>query len=217
MRGLFRPVLVICLVVFVSCMATPAQAELLRVHDPAITGNGNAPQDGYNITYDTETDLSWLDPTLSTDLSYNTVLSELGPLGLFPGYHHASYDDLLTLFLNAELSFGQSIPADPDIAPFQALLGVTGTNQYPDRTLIRCAGFYDRNVSGNQYAGGVYLNMYDPGDGYVSMATLGAPPDQSFSGFGHWLIIPEPSTLTLLAMGAVGLLTYGWRRRRREA
>ncbi len=34
------------------------------------------------------------------------------------------------------------------------------------------------------------------------------------SGIDNVRIIPEPSTLVLLAMGAVGLLAYAWRRRR---
>ncbi|NQU23610.1 MAG: PEP-CTERM sorting domain-containing protein [Candidatus Nealsonbacteria bacterium] len=33
-------------------------------------------------------------------------------------------------------------------------------------------------------------------------------------GLAYLYTVPEPSTLILLTMGAVGLLAYGWRRRK---
>ena len=44
---------------------------------------------------------------------------------------------------------------------------------------------------------------------------LSAPPDPGEVVVGVW--VPEPSTLTLLALGTLGLLGYGWRRRKQVA
>jgi len=49
--------------------------------------------------------------------------------------------------------------------------------------------------------------------------TVGA---QAYLGTGDWVIattspVPEPSTLVLLGIGAISLLAYAWRKRRRTA
>ena len=46
----------------------------------------------------------------------------------------------------------------------------------------------------------------------------GVGPGNAFSGQAgtfHSFQIPEPSTFALAALGLVGLLAYGWRRRKR--
>ncbi len=48
----------------------------------------------------------------------------------------------------------------------------------------------------------------------VSLTTGGIP---SFTITGEAVATPEPSTLALLAAGAIGLIGYAWRRRRPAA
>ena len=45
----------------------------------------------------------------------------------------------------------------------------------------------------------------------------GFDADATFANSGSWSEVPEPSTLTLLGIGAVGLLAYDWRRRMAKA
>ena len=41
----------------------------------------------------------------------------------------------------------------------------------------------------------------------------GRPP--AWNAWGHLSVVPEPSTFTLAGLGLIGLLAFGWRRRRR--
>jgi hypothetical protein len=52
-----------------------------------------------------------------------------------------------------------------------------------------------------------------PFGGGFALADAGTPvPATLVAGSVH--VIPEPTTLTLLATGTLGLLGYGWRRRK---
>ena len=72
--------------------------------------------------------------------------------------------------------------------------------------------FLSAQLSGISINGQTFLTFYDPhtfGENvFIDAAFVEAP----FS-----VPVPEPSTLALLVAGAVGLLAYAWRRRRRTA
>jgi hypothetical protein len=87
-------------------------------------------------------------------------------------------------------------------------------------------GFY-QGPSGNHgftLAGGVYTTLDDPlanpgqtfATGISGNTVVGLYLD-NLSYHGFVTTAPEPSTLALLGMGAVALLGYAWRRRRRAA
>jgi len=58
------------------------------------------------LTYDSQTNLEWLDIRLTQGMSYSDVLSQLSTT--FKGYRIASYDEVNTLFLDAGVYKGAS-------------------------------------------------------------------------------------------------------------
>lgn len=101
------------------------------------------------------------------------------------------------------------------------------------------AGFLDADPDGQNNNGGVVSAVgggstwytASTGDGSISgTVAVGSPPTEAFHELHHvnalfdrtyafnigLSVVPEPSTLILLAMGAVGLVGYVWRRRQRK-
>ncbi|HUT88641.1 MAG TPA: hypothetical protein VMY37_04045 [Thermoguttaceae bacterium] len=224
---MFRAILLSCVMVCVVCTTTDGQAALVRGRDPGITGNGDPPQDGWNITYDTETGLSWLDVNLSTNRSYDDVPSEFGSGGLFPGFRFADADDLSTFFTHASLTIGETRPPDSDLPAFLALVGITASSPAWGANTI---GLYDDTNDGTDPdligSAVVVLRMtYLEEYGRVGINPDAGPPGLSDPVLGSWLIrsgappqvIPEPSSFTIFGVGiAVGVGMH-WLRKRRKA
>jgi hypothetical protein len=72
-------------------MATPGLAQIFEYDDPSLP----ASLDGMNVTYDGETDLEWLDLTVTEGRTFDDITgvdgtNELAPGGDFEGFRHAA-------------------------------------------------------------------------------------------------------------------------------
>jgi hypothetical protein len=181
------------------------------------------------LTHDTVTSYNWLDVTQTKNLSYNDVESQLGPGGLFAGFHHATYDELVTFQADAGIP-DIGFPSTANLVPVQNLISLVGATQsfssaaildsdgYYNSTLHSPPGFHDRFHLVAPYLGTMggtnfYGNNVPFNDNY---------PDPRI---GHWLVsgpaaaAPEPATLSIFACSMLSLpfLARCGKRRRRAS
>src|SRR5689334_21822850 len=121
-----RPVRIAALITALTICTSSreATAEMIRRHDSSIIGNGTAPQDGFNLTYDTASGLEWLDATLSNNRSLTSVLARLSSGGEFDGFRLATSSQATILLAHLGL-VPLSTPQDPDISVAVGLFGDT--------------------------------------------------------------------------------------------
>ena len=187
------------------CIATRASATLIAV-DRLVAGDGE-------ITRDTDTGLDWLDLTLTTNVSLNDIQADVGGW-ISGGWRHATRSEACQLFANAgNTSFAANCPFQELTSPFVseaanlvALLGDTGgegplTEGYlekPDPTKAST----DFARVGVARAGGPTT---------WEVLTVGSAAAEPSTGNFLVRAVPEPSTVSLLA---VGLVLLGARRLR---
>lgn len=206
----------------VIAVGASAQAFVTPLHDPTVIGNGNVPDDGFNLSFDASTDFEWLDLSLSTSMSYNNMIAQLGPGGLFDGFQHASNADVIQLWTNLGLPTGSfpsfSSVSDGGFVADSAIdllseTGVTASFRFAQGTTTSISTPANHQVLTVRHDLPISrsADSTTAGNGGLGDATGG-------SQIGHWLYrdrspVPEPSTFTILGT-AIAAASATLRRRR---
>ena len=212
----------------IAGLAGSANAAIILSHDSAFDFLG-APQDGQNITVDLDNGLEWLDWTLTTSGSFNTVSALLGPGNPLEGWRYATADEFNGLLLAGGIS-----PADIDVrqlgpdpsevlSVFSALGMTSGTRSIaafdvPGQSFgtIRLGGFLSANDSACTRGRFVVDVPNDPTICYVQ--NWGPTYGNSTVGVAlvrdALAVVPEPSSVALFLVALGGL---GFMARRRAA
>ncbi len=188
--------------------AGPVQAALLV--ESSSFGIGS-------ITFDTDTNLKWLDLPHTLDYSYNELQPEFGTGGVFDGYRLATGDEVYSLFVNAgipHINVGRDVGNETTArALMNDFIGQTGAQNgygviFPEPIGITAdlsfGGTAVRRYGIDMALGGGYA-AYSVGGGGSSGVTA------DFTTIGAWLVqgstatVPEPSTIALFSLGLLGL------------
>jgi DNA-binding beta-propeller fold protein YncE len=105
---------------------------------------------------------------------------------------------------------------DPNnLSNVQNLLGGTGTGGLPSPDGITTDGIGDLFIASSEYGGDSHIYQYNLVTHVLTQETYvnGLDDLAPASGLGA---LPEPSGLVLVGAGAIGLLSYAWRKRRQE-
>lgn len=204
----------ITLAVIISLFLTglPAMANLIQATDPSFGPN--------SLTIDTSTGLGWLDLTASAGLSYQQVLADTQPGGIYSGFRFATAQEVLTLYTSAGIPGTGEYPAStPSILSLISLVGATSFQDGNPQTF----GISGTSDSGLQVVPGLdflYVNgvpMYDvtgvPGQGLDYGLGYGNP------AVGSWLVtnVPETADASIYLLAAAGLFGFMLLPRHRKA
>ena len=176
---------------FVVCgifMVMPARATL-------VNENWKTPGDNL-LTLDTTTGLTWLNLTVTLDLTYNAVAAQLGPGGTYNGFAIANTSQIDTLGADAGITerSGQYDTTNlTTITNFISLIGAT----YNQEGVVEAVGF-DTDIFSGQHRDPFF--EYYGGAAQASVFAAGTAADpQTYAEFGssaprracpnprHWL------------------------------
>ena len=204
------------LAALVSLLLTglPAKANLIEANDPRFGLN--------SLTVDTTTGLAWLDLTASAGLSYQQVLADTQPGGIFSGFRFAKAPEVLTLYASAGIpgpgNYPGSVPGDQAILNLISLVGATSFQDGNPETLgiSGTSETFGRVVPGLDflYVSGVptYAVTGVPGQTLVYGETT------SFPTVGSWLVspVPESADSSIYVLAVAGLIGFAFLQRHQK-
>jgi hypothetical protein len=225
------PMRILFTIAVLVASVVPVQAGFI------VNADGHSSLDGMvhqNAILDENTNLLWLDMTETDGRSLNQVAALLGAGQEYDGWNLATLGQMETLLLNADI---------PYPTPFQNRFGtLPGFNQ-PISDFLDIYGSPSRTGAGDQMEVWIRTGIY-PGIGRIVLSdgdpTFTSNPighrailhltdvvdaDTAYNEVGVALVrsvpptspVPEPSSLVLLATGAIGLIGYRRRKRKQAA
>lgn len=205
---------VLVLIVSLPLVGFPAQAALIQGTDPRFGPN--------SLTIDTSTELGWLNLTESAGLSYNQVLSDTAPGGIFSGYRFATVDEVLGLYSSAGIPGpGYYSLGNPSIQSLISLVGPTGTAQGWPQVLGITGSSVLPTQNSSQYTAGIYASGLNGALDYLVTApgTAEFGRDYGTPDTGSWLVmqVPEPGVSLILAAGLIGFAVVKRKKWSRQA
>lgn len=163
-----------------------------------------------SITYDSDTELEWLDINLTTDLSYYEIEAAFEPGGDFFGFRHATVDEVDQLFINAGIpdldigwdgSSANVVPAKEllsmigntrtDEGGNPAVMGITGTLDFCDSLHSGQISYFYRNS----------IETYSVSTSTISNSGTFYGTSTAYPTVGHWLVRDLPNSFETIDYG----------------
>ena len=113
-------------------ISSRTQAAIIGANVAGLGGLPGVVQDGFNVTRDLDNNLDWLDWTLTTNLSFNTVTAAAGLLGtgqLLDGWRYATESEFVNLLISAGIPntfYDQFVNTTNPGLPFTTLMSSLG-------------------------------------------------------------------------------------------
>lgn len=203
------------LALVLAALPSTSSAELMQ--RDFITAN-----DGL-LTYDTETNLEWLDVTQTINMSFNDVMQLLGPNGSLTGFRYATGSEVTALLTFAGISSTQgAFTSTGEANNVRALIKLLGQTGFPDQGF---PGPATRVIYGDAMGVGAHARAnfgVRDSDEFTTVAIgvnlfgpMSMPDDESHPTYASFLVrvapVPEPSSFALMLVGLLPIW-FGLRR-----
>ena len=172
----------------------------------------SAPGDS-QLTYDSDTSLTWLDVTSTYRVSPNDVLAGFGGYTTNLGFRYARESEFLQLLTDANITLGGSTTGDiTNINNTRSLITLFGIT-YSDGHTFLSNGILAESTPGNYMAGALAVNDIGEYDAWTgSLSSLAGYFNST--GYGSFLVkdpsssapVPEPATMLLFSTGLAVLV-----------
>jgi hypothetical protein len=157
-----------------------------------------------SLTFDTDTNLEWLDITLTINRSYNEIKKELGIGGEYEGFRYASQSEIETLWANEGIFDYSNTYVSENYEPIKGLIPYLGATASSDITAFTIGIYEGLTLGGYQRTASLQYRD-DIFAGKANLTFNGVTQDFKGTSHGSYLLrtvsVPLPPTLILFIIG----------------